>query len=209
MTTRLVVGIAGGSGSGKTTLARRVQERLPPGTAARVSHDAYYRDLAHLPLAERAAFNFDHPDALESELLAAHLTRLRNGHPVEVPMYDFSTHTRCSTGRPLDPAPVVLVDGVLVLAVERLREELDLMVFVETDPLERLRRRVRRDVRDRGRTPTSVRQQWDATVHPMYERYVAPSRAHAHVLVHHGAFAPGTVNAIANRIVSALGGAHP
>lgn len=204
MATRLVVGIAGGSGSGKTTLAARVQARLPAGSCARLSHDAYYRCLADMPLEDRARWNFDHPDSLESELLVRHLDVLRQGEPVHVPVYDFGTHTRRRGGVRLEPAPVVVVDGVLLLAVEDLRSRLDLRVFVETSAEERLRRRVLRDTRRRGRTRESVLDQWRSTVHPMYERFVAPSRNHAHLVVEHGGFDESAVDRIAGRIRSAL-----
>lgn len=199
-----MVGIAGGSGSGKTTLASRIAEMLPYGSCARLSHDAYYRCLADLPLEERARANFDHPDSLESDLLVQHLEVLRRGRPVEVPIYDFSTHTRRQGGLRLDPAPVVVVDGVLLLAVENLRSRLDLRVFVETSAEERLRRRVRRDTRTRGRSRESVMDQWRSTVHPMYERFVAPSRSHAHVVVERGGFDRAVVDRIAARIRAEL-----
>lgn len=204
MATQLVVGIAGGSGSGKTTLASRIQERLPPGSCARLSHDAYYRCLADLPLEERARRNFDHPDSLESELLVRHLDVLRGGRPVEVPIYDFSTHTRRTGGLRLEPAPVVVVDGVLLLAVDDVRSRLDFRVFVETSADERLRRRLRRDMRRRGRSRESVLEQWSSTVHPMYERFVAPSRNHAHLVVEHGGFDETALDRITVRIRTAL-----
>jgi uridine kinase len=201
---RIVVGIAGGSGSGKTTLARRVLSHLPAGTAIRISHDAYYRDLSHLPFQERAAWNFDHPDALESELLSRHLDELRSGQPIHCPEYDFGTHTRKAGGVYLSPAPVVLVDGVLVLAVREIRAKLDLGVFVETQSRERLHRRIRRDTRDRGRTRHSVLHQWDSSVEPMFETFVAPSRAHADLIVPKGGFDPAGVQRIVDRIRSRL-----
>lgn len=204
LSARMIVGIAGGSGSGKTTLAARVQECLPAGHCVRLSHDAYYRCLSQLPLEERARCNFDHPDSLESELLGRHLDALRRGEPVEMPVYDFGTHTRRPGGVHLDPAPVVVVDGVLLLAVEDLRARMDLRVFVDTSAEERLRRRLRRDTRRRGRTRESVLEQWESTVHPMYQRFVAPSMDHAHVVVRHGGHDRVTVQRIADRIRTAL-----
>ena len=204
MSARVVVGIAGGSGSGKTTLAERVAARLPGGTAIRISHDAYYRDLSHLPFQERAAWNFDHPDSLESELLARHLEELRQGRRIVCPEYDFGTHTRRSGGLPVDPAPVVLLDGVLVLAVNEIRTRLDLAVFVETHPDVRLSRRIRRDIRDRGRTRHSVVDQWDSTVQPMHDTFVAPSRAHADLVIPTGGFDPAGVGLVVDRILAYL-----
>lgn len=204
MTTRLVIGIAGGSGSGKTTLADRVHERLPRDSCVRLSHDAYYRCLAHLPPNERARCNFDHPDSLDSDLLVRHLDALRQGHAVEVPIYDFANHTRQSGGVSTDPAPVVIVDGVLLFAVDDLRDRLDLRIFVDTDGGERLRRRIRRDIRSRGRSRESVLEQWRSTVNPMYQKYVAPSRGHAHVVVEHGGFHEGTVDRISAQVHTRL-----
>jgi uridine kinase len=205
MSARLIVGVAGGSGSGKTTLTRRLLERLPGGMAVHISHDAYYRDLAHLELEERARWNFDHPDSLESELLIRHLELLRAGERVEIPTYDFSTHTRASKSLPVRPAPVVIVEGVLVLAVKELRNRLDLGVFVDTAASERLTRRVRRDTRQRGRSRESVLEQWRETVDPMYEQFVVPSRAHAHHVVHHGGFDRKAVSTLAAEIMSRVG----
>lgn len=200
MTARLVVGIAGGSGSGKTTLAERILSTLPRGAGIRISHDAYYRDLSHLALEERARWNFDHPDALESELLSAHLDLLRLGRPARCPEYDFGTHTRKEGGTWVRPAPVVVVDGVLVLAVKEIRRHLDLSVFVETASHERLSRRVSRDVRERGRSRSSVLQQWDTTVRPMYEEFVEPSKRHADLVIPEGGFDPSGVDRVVERI---------
>lgn len=202
MSAQLIVGIAGGSGSGKTTLTRRLLERLPRGMAAQISHDAYYRDLAHLDLEARARWNFDHPDSLESELLVEHLEVLRAGRTVEIPTYDFANHTRAPSTKRISPTPVVIVEGVLVLAVEELRDRLDLGVFVDTAARERLTRRVRRDTRKRGRSRESVLEQWRETVDPMYEQFVLPSRAYAHRIVQHGGFDRAAVAALAEDIIS-------
>jgi uridine kinase len=183
VTSCLVVGIAGGSGSGKTTLARDLLDRLTPLGGLLVPADAYYRDLSHLSVEERAGANFDHPDALDVALLRHHLDELRSGRAVCVPRYDFASHTRTGRGEPVGPAPLVLVEGVMILALESIRTHLDLRVYVEAASAVRLERRVQRDSRVRGRNRASVLRQWDATVAPMHEEWVAPSRRHAHLVV--------------------------
>ena len=179
----LMIGIAGGTGSGKTTLARRIVEALPAGTAALIYTDSYYRPLTHLSPAERATHNFDHPDAIEFELLLAHLSALRDGQPIEVPIYNFSVHDREPQTEHIEPARVIVVEGILALQQERLRPFYDLTIFVDTPAQVRFDRRLCRDIRERGRTEESVRKQWQTTVAPMHDQYCEPSRAHARVIV--------------------------
>jgi len=177
-----VLGVAGGSGVGKTTLVNRVVERL--GNRATVLwFDEYYHDLIHLDPDERATVNYDHPDSLDSALLVEHLDSLLTGRAVEVPIYDFSTHTRTGSTRRVDPRSVVVVDGILVLAVPEVRDRIDLAVFVDAPEQVRLGRRLERDVRERGRTPESVRAQFAATVAPMHETHVVPSGEYADLLL--------------------------
>jgi uridine kinase len=182
----LVVGIAGGTGSGKTTVAQRLANAMPPGRCATIEHDAYYRDQGHLAPDERAAINYDHPSALESALLAAHLRELRAGRAVEVPIYDFATHTRRRETRPVAPARVILVEGILVFSEPALREQMDIKLFVDTDPDIRLMRRIRRDLEERGRTFQSVRDQYYATVRPMHIEHVEPTRRWADLIIPEG-----------------------
>lgn len=186
MNKRILLGVAGGSGSGKTTVVREITRNLKPHAVSVIHHDAYYRDLTHLPPAEREEVNFDHPDALDTELLVEHLTRLRRGEAVDIPVYDFSTHTRAHQVRRVSAAGVVILDGILVLADPRLRELLDIKVFVETDPDIRFIRRLRRDVRDRGRTMDSVVTQYLSTVRPMHLEYVESSRVFADIIIPEG-----------------------
>ena len=168
-----VVGVVGGSGAGKTTLVRGLVDRL--GSDASVLwFDEYYHDLVHLSPADRAVVNFDHPDSLDVDLLVAHLGDLLAGRSAEVPVYDFSTHTRAGRTRRVEPGPVVVVDGILVLAFPAIRRCLDVSVFVDAPAEVRLSRRLDRDVRERGRTPESVRAQFAATVAPMHEAFVSP-----------------------------------
>lgn len=182
----LVVGIAGGTGSGKSTVARRLQSAMPAGRCVTIEHDAYYRDQGHLPADERASVNYDHPGSLESALLVEHLRELRAGRHVEVPIYDFATHTRRRETRPVPPARVVLVEGILVFTELALREQMDIKLFVDTDPDIRLMRRIRRDLEERGRTLQSVRDQYYATVRPMHIEHVEPSRRWADLIIPEG-----------------------
>ena len=182
----LVVGIAGGTGSGKTTVAHKLAAAMPAGRCVTIEHDAYYRDQSHLSAAERARINYDHPASLESDLLAVHLRDLRAGKTVEVPIYDFSTHTRRPETRRLVPARVIIVEGILVFTEPALREQLDIKIFVDTDPDIRLIRRIRRDLEQRGRTFQSVRDQYYATVRPMHLEHVEPSKRWADLIVPEG-----------------------
>jgi uridine kinase len=182
----LVVGIAGGTGSGKTTVARRLARAMPPGRCVMIEHDAYYRDQSHLSPDERAEINYDHPSSLESALLAVHLRELRAGRAVEVPIYDFATHTRSAETRAVAPARVILVEGILVFAEPALREQMDIKLFVDTDPDIRLMRRIGRDLEERGRTFQSVRDQYYVTVRPMHIEHVEPSRRWADLIIPEG-----------------------
>lgn len=182
----LVVGIAGGTGSGKTTVAHKLAAAMPEGRCVTIEHDAYYRDQSHLTMEERATINYDHPSALESSLLAEHLRDLRAGKPVDVPIYDFATHTRRPETRRVLPAPVIIVEGILVFCDAALREQMDIKIFVDTDADIRLMRRIRRDLELRGRTFQSIRDQYYATVRPMHLEYVEPAKRWADLIVPEG-----------------------
>ncbi|HEX4421666.1 MAG TPA: uridine kinase [Kofleriaceae bacterium] len=181
-----VVGIAGGTGSGKTTVAHKLASAMPAGRCVTIEHDAYYRDQSHLSLEDRAAINYDHPASLESALLAVHLRELRSGRTVEVPLYDFATYTRRPESRRVEPARVIIVEGILVFAEPALREQMDIKIFVDTDPDIRLMRRIRRDLEHRGRTFQSVREQYYATVRPMHLEYVEPTKRWADLIIPEG-----------------------
>jgi len=181
-----VVGIAGGTGSGKTTLAQKLADAMPAGRCALIEHDAYYHDLSHLPPDQRAGVNFDHPSALDSGLLVDQLRQLRDGTPVEVPIYDFATHTRRRDTRTVRAARVIIVEGILVFSEPALRDQMDIKIFVDTDADIRLMRRIRRDLEERGRTFQSVRDQYYATVRPMHLEYVEPSKRWADLIVPEG-----------------------
>lgn len=177
------VAIAGGSGSGKTSLCRALVGLIGPQGCAVLDHDSYYRDLSHLPPAARAATNFDHPESLESELLAHHLAELRHGRAVGRPVYDFSIHARTERTTHIEPRPVILCEGILLLAVPELRDAFDLRVYIDTPPDIRALRRVLRDIQERGRTVESVVQQYMETVRPMHEHFVEPARGTADLVL--------------------------
>jgi len=177
-----LIGIAGPSGSGKTALARRLAPLLPRDAIV-ISLDSYYLPQSHLPPEERAKLNYDHPDALDWNLLLAHLDRLRHGHAVEQPLYRFDQHTRDTNTRRVPPRPYLILEGILALYSPQAREMMDLKVFVDTRDEECLGRRLRRDVAERGRTEGSVIQQYQATVRPMAEQFVLPTRQFADVIV--------------------------
>ncbi len=174
-----IVGIAGGSGSGKTTLARELREILGD-RAAILYQDSYYIDQSHRFDGDGGSVNFDHPESLEFDLLAKHLDQLRQGQAIEVPQYDFATHTRLSSTTRFAPSEVVILDGTLLLSQPVIRERLDLCVFVDTAESLRFQRRLNRDVRERGRTEDGVRRQFEKQVKPMHDLFVEPSKEHAH-----------------------------
>jgi len=180
------IGIAGGTGSGKTTVARNLHDALPADRVTMIAHDSYYRDRSALPAHERDLLNFDHPDALDSELLVAHLDDLAAGRGVEVPRYDFRTHTRLPHGRPVLPSPVVIVEGILIFAEPKIRDRFDVKIYVETDVDIRIFRRLRRDLESRGRTFAQVDEQYHRTVRPMHLEFVEPSRRWADILIPEG-----------------------
>jgi uridine kinase len=182
----ILVGIAGGTGSGKTTIAQNIMARLPPGSSVLIDHDSYYRPFSHLSLEERQQLNFDHPDALDNDLLVSHLQDLRAGRGVDKPVYNFVTHCREDGTERIEPAPIVIVEGILILADERIRDLLDLKLFVDTDPDIRVLRRVRRDMEQRGRSFQSVREQYYRTVRPMHLQFVEPSKRWADLIVPEG-----------------------
>lgn len=199
-----VLGVAGGTGSGKTTIAENVIAALPRGAAVLVESDAYYRDRSQLPRAEREHINYDHPDAIETEFLAAHLAALRAGQAVDMPQYDYREHARKRQTRHVEPAPVIVVEGILVLNDERLRAQMDLKIFVDTDADIRLLRRMRRDIEQRGRTFTQVREQYVDTVRPMHLAFVEPSKRFADLIVPEGGRNQPALDAIVGRLLHTL-----
>lgn len=205
MTRPVLIGIAGGTGSGKTTVARGIYDRVGAGRIEWIAHDSYYRDFTgHVP--EKGRVNFDHPDSLESELLVRHLDELCQGQAIEVPVYDFATHSRRSdrTQR-VEPRRVIIVEGILVLAEPEIRKRIDIKLFVDTPPDIRLVRRLVRDIDQRGRSLHSVLEQYMSTVRPMHEEFVEPSKRHADLIIPEGAENLVAMEAIISRIEHLLG----
>lgn len=204
----LVIGIAGGSGSGKTTISSAVVAEVGAREVAVIEHDSYYRNLEGLTLEERAQINYDHPDSLETELLVQHLEALLDGRSIERPVYDFTQHLRSEDTVTIEPSPVVIVDGILVLADPQLRALFDLKVFVDTDADLRVLRRLQRDTTERGRTMDSVIQQYLATVRPMHLRFVEPSKVYADLIIPEG-YNKGAVAAVLGLVRQRLDGDPP
>ncbi len=195
----VVFGVAGGTGSGKTTVAEAILEQVGAEKVAYLPHDAYYRELSNLSKDERDRVNFDHPDALETELLVEHVRELVAGRAIELPVYDFTTHTRTPETVRVDPAPIVLVEGILIFAEPELRQLMDIRIFVDTDADLRVIRRLQRDVTERGRTVESVINQYLTTVRPMHLEFVEPSKRYADVIVPEGGFNRVAMTMIAAR----------
>lgn len=198
-TAPLVIGIAGGTGSGKTTLTQRLVEELASDVSV-IEHDWYYRDRSGVPAGERESINYDEPGALDNALLAAHLAELRAGRGVECPQYDFATHTRRQSTRPVASSRIVAVEGILLFAIPELCSAFDLRIFVDTDDDIRLLRRIRRDIVDRQRDIASIQSQYYATVRPMHLLHVAPSKRLAHLVVPEGGENAQALDVIVGRL---------
>ncbi len=199
----LVIGIAGGSGSGKSTLARSVAAASPVPVVT-LDMDGYYRNFTHLSDEERRRVNWDHPDALDLELFAGHIGELAAGHRIDKPVYDFVRHLRACDAVPVDPAPVIIVDGILLLADARVRDLCDIKVFVDADADIRLMRRIRRDVRERGRPIDEILEQYETTVRPMHVEFVEPSKRYADLIVPHATDNVFAVDMIVAKIQDSL-----
>ena len=182
----LIIGIAGGTGSGKSTVARKVAAALDAASVAFIDMDAYYNDYSRLPIEERRRINWDHPDAFDWELLIDHLRRLANRQPIDKPRYDFVAHIRAPETVRVPAADVVVIDGILLLADQRVRDLCDVKVFVDTDADTRLVRRLRRDIVERGRPIEEILDQYVTTVQPMHLEFVEPSKRYADVIVPRG-----------------------
>ncbi|MCU4163373.1 uridine kinase [Carboxylicivirga caseinilyticus] len=182
----LIIGIAGGTGSGKTTVVRKIIERLPKDEVAVLPQDSYYKDNKHIPLEERQKINFDHPDAIEFELLYDHLAQLKEGNCIEQPIYSYLTCTRSEETITVQPRDVVIVEGILILGNERLRELMDLKVFVDAEADDRLSRVIQRDIEERGRTVDKVLQRYGDTVKPMHLQFIEPTKRYADLIVPQG-----------------------
>jgi uridine kinase len=202
--TPLVIGIAGGSGSGKTTLAQLIRERVGKEHIAYLPHDAYYKDLSNLPPNQRTLVNFDHPNSLESELLTFHIQELKAFRPVELPIYDFKHHVRTASYIHIEPKPVIMVEGILIFTEVILRNLFDVKVFVDTDSDLRFIRRLERDIIERGRNTESVIKQYLATVRPMHQEFVEPTKRYADVIVPEGGLNTVAMEMVVARLESLL-----
>lgn len=197
----IIVGIAGGTGSGKTTLASAIGEVFPD-TAVLIEQDNYYRDLSHLSLDQRVVHNYDHPKSIDFELLQKHLIELREGNPIQKPIYNFKTHTREKFSITVEPNRIILVDGILLFAVPEVRKLFDLKVYVDTDSDIRLLRRLERDIQERGRTIDNVKHQYLTTVKPMHSEFVEPSKYHADIIVPGGSNTSVAMDLIISKLKS-------
>ncbi len=186
MSSPLVVGIAGGTASGKTTVCRKVREALADCRVAFIDQDSYYRDLQDMPLEERRQVNFDHPDAFDTDLLVSHLRELKAGRAVDKPVYDFRTSSRQSNTARVDPGDIILIEGILVLHMKEVRDEMDVKIYVDADDDLRILRRLTRDIKDRGRDFDHVVSQYLRHVRPMHMGFVEPSKHHADIIIPHG-----------------------
>lgn len=196
----LTIGIAGGTASGKTTVARRLVERLAGHPIALLDQDAYYRDLSDVPLEERRAFNFDHPDAFDTDLLVKHLEQLKAGRPIDKPVYSFALHSRTGETQRVNPGDVLLLEGILVLALEPVRALLDIKVFVDSDADVRVLRRLSRDIKERGRDFDGVVDQYFRTVRPMHYGFVEPSKRYADIIIPHGGLNDVAIEMVAGAV---------
>ena len=200
----LVIGIAGGTGSGKTTIADVVLGRIGAEHIAFLPHDAYYRDLDDLPLAQRDLVNFDHPDSLDTDLMIEHLKMLKKWEPVNIPVYDFTHHERTAESLGIEPLPVIMVEGILVFAEPKLRAMFDVKIIVDTPPDVRFIRRLQRDIQERGRSMDSVIQQYQTTVRPMHEEFVETSKHFADVIIPEGGLNTVAMDMVVARISALL-----
>jgi uridine kinase len=185
-TSMLVVGIAGGTGSGKTTVVRKIIDNFPAGKVAVISQDSYYKDNGHLPLEERQKINFDHPASIEFELLVDHIKKLKQGQPVQEPIYSYLTCTRSEETREIQPKSVIIIEGILVLFPAILREEMDIKVFVDCDSDLRLSRVIQRDIIERGRNVQLVLERYEKTVRPSHLQFIEPTKQFADIIVPEG-----------------------
>ena len=200
----LIIGIAGGTGSGKTTVVRKIMERLPKGEVGIISQDNYYKDSSHIPLSERQKINFDEPAAFDWDLLLDHLQQLKLGHSIEMPTYSYITSTRQAETIPLGPHEVVVIEGILVLSDQRLRDMMDIKVFVDADDDDRLIRVIARDCIERGRTAQEVIDRYQRVLKPMHRLHIEPCKRYANIIVPEGGHNEVAINLITDYIKGQL-----
>lgn len=200
----VVFGVAGGTASGKTTVAQTILEAVGASQVAYLPHDAYYKNMSHLPFAERAQLNYDHPESLETDLLVSHVEKLLDGQPVHVPIYDFADHQRTDETTVVQPAPIILVEGILIFTHRALREKMDIKVYVDTDPDVRFIRRMLRDMEERERSLDSIIKQYLGTVRPMHLEFVEPSKRYADVIIPKGGLNKVALDMVVSRLMEML-----
>jgi uridine kinase len=200
MKNSIIIGVAGGTASGKTTVSKKILEMVGTDHLAYIEHDAYYQDLSHLPLVKRKSFNFDHPDSLENELLIAHLEALLQGQPVQIPVYDFAKYIRTDQLKLVKPRRVIMVEGILIFVDKKLRDMMDIKIYVDAPADLRFIRRLKRDVAERNRTISQVIEQYLETVRPMHLEFVEPSKRYADVIIPRGGLNTKAIQMVATQI---------
>lgn len=192
-----IIGIAGGTGSGKTTVVRKLEERMPKAEFVVIPQDSYYKDSSHVPVEERQNINFDHPDAFDWTLLSKHIEALRNGEAIEQPIYSYLTCTRQKETIHIEPQEIVVVEGIMALSNKRLREQMDLKIFVDADPDDRLVRVIRRDIVERGRDAEQVMDRYQKVLKPMHEQFIEPCKRYADIIIPQGGHNNAAINMLA------------
>lgn len=200
----IVFGVAGGTASGKTTVAQSILDAVGASQVAYLAHDAYYRDMSHLPFEERARLNYDHPQSLETDLLVRHVRQLLAGEDVQVPIYDFTQHRRTAETKSVTASPIILVEGILIFTHRQLRDLMDIKVYVDTDPDVRFIRRMARDMQERGRSLESIVKQYLETVRPMHLEFVEPSKRYADVIIPRGGMNQVALDMVVSRLMELL-----
>lgn len=198
----MIIGIAGGTGSGKSTVAKKVFQCIDEEHVAVLEHDAYYKDQSHIPLEDRLKTNYDHPLAFDTELLLNHLESLRAGKKIDKPVYSFATHTRLAETQTVHPKKIIILEGILILEDQRIRDLLDIKVYVDTDADVRIIRRIMRDIKDRGRTIDSVVEQYLKQVRPMHMQFVEPSKRYADIIVPEGGENHVAIDILVTKVMS-------
>ncbi|NLQ93632.1 uridine kinase [Streptococcus mutans] len=204
----IIIGVTGGSGSGKTSVSRAILANFPNAKIAMIEHDSYYKDQSHLTFEERVTINYDHPLAFETDLLINHLKELIADRPVDIPIYDYTQHTRSEKSYRQEPQDVFIVEGILVLEDQRLRDLMDIKLFVDTDDDIRIIRRIKRDMQERGRSLDSIIEQYTRVVKPMYHQFIKPTKRYADIVVPEGVSNLVAIDLINTKVASILNETH-
>ena len=200
----IIIGVTGGSGGGKTSVSREILSHFPSAKIAMIEHDSYYKDQSHLTFEERVTTNYDHPLAFDTDLMIEHIKELQAGRPVDIPIYDYTQHTRSDKTYRQEPQDVFIVEGILVLEDERLRDLMDIKLFVDTDDDIRIIRRIKRDMEERGRSLDSIIEQYIEVVKPMYHQFIEPTKRYADIVIPEGVTNIVAIDLINTKIASIL-----